>query len=453
MKTFFLSLTLLFATLIAKSQIAPYGIIDTAALKIASCDFEKSANAMVLFDKAKIVFTMYGNLMERHRRIKILNDKGKEQGNIKIEYHNIYGVDHILNLEAQTINLVNGKIIFTKVDPKLFYPQHTDENKDAIVFSFPDVKPGSILEYTYSLEHKIASNFPAWYFQSDIPTLYSELSAYFDPGLKFKSLARTSQSFLKDTSMFRGHIWAMANIKSSKQERYARSRDESLESVALLLDSVNVDGKTVTLFDTWSSTGKKLANDKDYYNQLDQDLNDEKGIVKKALALKTNDEKIAFLFNEVKRTINWNNREYWASKDGIKAAWKQRSGNSAEVNAILYHLLKKSGIKAYPMLVSTRENGALRPDFVNIIQINGLVAYVPVDSTKCYVLDATDKYNTYNEIPYKYLNSYGLCLSKENDKYDMVFIKSRARAKEVIIIKGDIGTDAKMTGTTQIASY
>jgi hypothetical protein len=453
LKKLFPLFVFLFATLVVSAQTRGFGNIDTADLRLTSCDFEKDANAMVLFDKARLVFTMYGNAMERHKRIKILNEKGKEQGSVKVEYHNLYGVDHILNIEAQTINLDDGKIVVTKVDPKLFYPEHTDKSKDAIVFTFPNVKSGSVLEYRYTLERNVSSNFPAWYFQSDIPTRYSEFSAYFDSGLKFKSLTRVSQPFLRDSSVASGHFWSMADVTSSKKEAYMRSDEEARESISLLLNEVDVNGKAMHLYDSWSSTGKTLANEKDYYKELDQHISDEEKLIKQAGLLKTDDEKIAYLFNEVKNTISWNGSENWGSKDGIKSAWKKKSGNSAEVNAVLYHLLKKSGIKAYPMLVSTRENGLLQKDFVNVFQINNLVTYIPVDSTHYYLLDVSNKYNSYNEVPYNYLNSYGLCLNKENDKYDMIFIEAKVPAREVILIIADIGADAKMAGAAKIVSF
>ena len=159
------------------------------------------------------------------------------------------------------------------------------------------------------------------------------------------------------------------------------------------------------------------------------------------------------MFNHVKSSISWNGIENWGSIDGIKKAWKNKTGNSAEINAILYNLLKKSGVKAYPMLVSTRENGILNPSFVNIFQVNNLVTYVPVDSTKYYVLDASNKYNTYNQIPYNLLNSYGLTLDKENDKYTMVYIKSFIPARESVSISAEIAANGIMRGNSMILSY
>jgi len=439
----------------ANAQIRLFGIIDSADLRLSSCSFEKDANAEVLFDKARVYFSALGALtMERHKRVKIFNEKGKEYGNVKIEYDNMYGVDNILDIQAETINLENGKIVKDKLDPKLIYAQHTDKNKDAIIISFPNIKPGSVIEYKYTLMRNIASNFPAWHFQTDIPTRYSEFNVLFSSRLQFKAFTRRNQPFAQDTLVTGGHIWTAEDLPSVKDEAYARAEGDGMQSVALLLTSVQTfDGTTIDLSDTWEKAGKKLATAKDYYKELDQHLGGEDTLIKRALALKNDDEKIAYLFNSVKSIMSWNGFQNWASRDGIRNAWKKRVGNSAEVNAVLYHLLKKSGVKAYPMLVSTRENGLIQPDFVDIFQINNLVAYVPVDSNRYYVLDATNKYNVYNQVPYEFLNSYGLCLNRDADKYEMVYMESKTPSKDVIIIVADINPDAKMKGTGQIASY
>ncbi len=84
---FFLTFLLACALLVlAKAQTSPvtpstqpYGKIDKADLEMTSCDFEKDANAEVLFDKADVYFDDRLNvILERHVRIKIFNDNGKD---------------------------------------------------------------------------------------------------------------------------------------------------------------------------------------------------------------------------------------------------------------------------------------------------------------------------------------------------------------------------------------
>jgi hypothetical protein len=94
----------------------PYGKIDIADLELKECDFEKDANAEVLFDKG--TFTSSG--FERHVRIKIFNDFGKQVASFRLPGGDSKAID------AETFNLVNGKIEITPIDKKLIYIEKTN---------------------------------------------------------------------------------------------------------------------------------------------------------------------------------------------------------------------------------------------------------------------------------------------------------------------------------------
>jgi hypothetical protein len=434
--------------------IEKYGFVDTADLKLTFCDFEKDANAMVLFDRAEMACGMPDIIMERQKRIKIFNDNGKSEANIRIEFNNRFGAEQILVVEAETINLNNGKIEYTKLDPKLIYSEHTDATKDAVTFSMPNVKAGSVIEYRYIWRRAFSRNVPDWAFQCNLPTRYSQMNAFLNPLISFTVSSRKSKPFVRDTISMSGfgHVWALREIPSSKDEPFMRSAADAMQSITLIISAVNVGVQTKNIAASWAEVGKEIANDKDITKPFDQSLHDEDDLVKQTKALKTDDERIAFLFNKVKTLMKWNDEKYWISKDGIKSAWKKKSGNWGEINMILCHLLKLSGIKAYPMLVSTRDNGKILSNFINIYQINKLVTYVPVDSAKYYVLDATDKYNIYNEIPFDLLNSYGLSLNKDKEQYELIFMKKESPVRQVVMINAEIKPDGTMAGTAQIGS-
>jgi uncharacterized protein DUF3857 len=435
--------------------IQKYGFIDTADLKMTSCYFEKDANAMVLFDRAEMACGIPDIVIERHKRIKIFNENGKSEANIRIEFNNKYGAERIEGLEAETINFTNDKIEYTRLDPKLVYQEHSDDGKDAVTFSMPNVKSGSVIEYRYLWERGFSRNVPDWPFQCDLPTRYSQLDAFLNPMIVFTALHRKDKPYARDTVSMDGfgHVWALNNIPSSKDEPFMRSATDALQRITLIISSVKLGAKKTDISTSWTEVGKQIANDKDFIKPFEQSLHDEDDLVKRTKPLKTDDEKIMFLFNQVKTLMKWNEEKYWISKDGIKSAWKKKSGNWGEINMILCRLLKLSGIKAYPMLVSTRDNGRILNNFINIYQINKLVTYVPVDTAKYYVLDATDKYSTYNEIPFELLNSYGLTLNTEKEKYDLVFMKKELPEKQVVFINAEIKPDGTMSGTTQINSF
>ncbi len=236
-------------------------------------------------------------------------------------------------------------------------------------------------------------------------------------------------------------------------EPYMSSFADNLQSLRFQLVSVRpIGGFATTHSDTWAKVGGILEDDDDFGGQLKRKLNNEEIIINKAKLLKTDDDKIAYVFNEVKNAMKWNGIDRWYTNDGTYRAWENKTGNSAEVNLILYHLLKQSGVQAYPMVVSTREHGKVVPYFTSLVQFNRAVVYIPVDSTKNYVLDATGKYNTYNETPAELLNSSGLYIDKSKNVYDIIYLKKSLPVRQLVFINAEIKPGGKLEGTVEISS-
>jgi hypothetical protein len=449
-----------------KAQTQPFGKVDMADLQLKQCDFEKDANAMVLFDKADLYYDSQFNIViERHKRIKIFNDKGKDEANVRIVFYGGNRAESIGDIQVETINENNGKPEITKIERKLIYTENVDKYRTAIVFSFPNVKAGSIIEYKYRWQNT-GYSIPSWYFQSRIPVRYSELSTEIPDVYVYKTPGRILQPYVKNVSTtdsrslgsttynLNKQVRALANIPSLSDEPYMRSRQDNLQNLSFQFVSYRPIGGFVQNFnDTWSKVGGILADDEDFGSQLKKKLKGEDVIIAKAKTLKTDDEKIAYLFNEVKNRMKWNDVDRWYTIDGAPKAWETQTGNSTEINIALYHLLKQANVNVYPMEVSTRENGRVDPGNPNVNQFDRAVVYVPVDSTKRYVLDASDKYNVYNEIPHDLLNSMGLFLNMQTKKCDLVFLNKLQSARQIVVVNANITPDGKLDGTAEVNSF
>ena len=449
----------------------PYGKIDIADLELKACDFEKDANAMVLFDKGDTYYDdQFNIMMERHKRIKIFNDNGKNEANIRIEYISGNHYEYITGIEAETINLVNGKIEITKLDKKVLYNETIDKSRSAYVFSFPNVKPGSVIEYRYKWTTQSFSNVPDWYFQSKIPTRYSELDTSIPDLLYFREQSHVIDPYLLNKESTESKSVgtgtdvvsysllekkrALANIHSMPDEPYMTSATDNMQSLFFQLTYIKpINGFTRSFSDTWAKVGAILADDEDFGAQLKRKLANEEAIITKAKAMKTNKEKMIYVFKEVQSAMKWDGVDRWYTNDGTVKAWEKKTGNSAEINLILYHLLNKTGVEAYPMVVSTREHGKVNPAYTFLYQFNRAVVYIPVDSTLHYILDATGKYNSYNEIPDNLLNSTGLYIDKENKRFNTVFLDKSTPSQQVILINADINPDGKMAGKAEMTAY
>ena len=457
----------------------PYGKVDQADLQMKACDFEKDANAEVLFNKGTVYYAGDLNSIteEIHKRIKIFNDNGKSAADIHIEYISDNHYQYVTGIQAQTINLVDGKVEITKLDKKLIYNKVIDKWHNEITFTMPNVKPGCIIEYKYNFNVNGNTSIPFWPFQENIPVRYNEFETSIPDLFYFRVQPNINQPFIKNTTTTEGRsyqdtyrdengqtrtdtdpytleiqIKAMANIPSLPDETYMSSFMDNVQCLRFQFVSFKPIGGFAKMHsDTWAKVGGILANDEDFGGQLNRKLNNEEEIITKAKALKTDDEKVAFIFNQVRNAMKWNNIDDWYTIDGTYRAWENKTGNSAEINLILYHLLKKSGVAAYPMVVSTRKHGKVIPYYTSTTQFNRAVVYIPVDSTKNYVLDATGKYNVYNETPSELLNSSGLYIDKQKEKYDMIYLSKNVPVRQVVLISGEIKPNGKLEGAAQIS--
>ena len=450
-----------------------YAKIDKADLSMKVCDFEKDANAMVLFDKGDVYYDNDFNIvLERHKRIKILSESGKKEADIRIEYYGGNKFEYVTGLQGEIFNLNNDNVEITKLDKKQIFTEIVDKSRMALVFTFPNVKAGSVIEYKYKQTINSPWNIPDWFFQEDVPVRHSELVTTIPEWFYFRTQQRSGKPFSKYATSVESRsinsssgntplllnenktLYVMSNVPSMVKEPFMRSEADNLQCMYFQLTNFNPPaGFTQSYSNTWAKVGGILSDDEDFGLQLRKKLTAEEAIIAKAKALKTDDQKIAYIFNEVKNTMKWNGVDRWYTNDGTPKAWEKKTGNSTEVNLILYRLLKQSGVKAYPMVVSTRDHGKVNPAYSFLYQFNRAVVYIPVDSTRRYVLDATSKYNTYLETPANLLNSYGLCIDKENKQYDLVFLQRGQPVRHVVMINADIQPEGKMSGLAQISNF
>jgi len=447
-----------------------YGKIDQADLEMKACDFEKDANAEVLIDKGDLYYDQTFNVvLEVHRRIKIFNDDGKSNADIVIPFDGGDRSEFITGLQAETVNLVDGKVEITKLDKKQIYIKSIDKIRSEMVFTFPNVKSGSIIEYKYIWNGEDYGYIPTWSYQESIPVRYCELDTKFPDLLYFNTRVKSLLRLTKyATSQESGSIGIgqdaipytnecakreMDNIPSLNDEPYMSSKVDNQASISFILTSIRpINGFVKSRADTWAKIGGVLADDEDFGHQLKRKLAGEDVIINQAKALKTDDEKIAFLFNKVKTTMKWNDEDRWYTNVGTSSAWDTKTGNATEINLILYHLLKKAGVVAMPMIVSTREHGKVNPSFPYLGQFNRAVVYIPVDSTKMYVLDSSNKYNMYNEIPYELLNSSALYVDMDNKTENLIFLQKQNPIRQSIFITAEIKPEGKIDGNAEISS-
>ncbi len=463
---FILLLVSLCANVTAQKDVPAFGKVEKADLEMKECDFDKEAEALVLFDVGEVYcefsiknISLLRTKLARHIRIKILTDKGLDKANIKIPYYSDRNLEDVTNISAQTINLdASGNIVYTKIDKNLIYRKKLNKRFSEVIFTFPEVKKGSIIEYKYIDDADYFYALKNWYFQRPIPVKLSRYIMNFPNELIVTATSKGGLlvDFKEDQKSYRNiKTYTMKDIPALRDEAYITCDEDYQQQVVPLLQAVEIGGQPRrNLIPTWPNIIKGLMEDEDFGIQLKKNIPRTADLDSVLVKITDPYQKMVIIHNYVRKNMQWN--EYfgiWAA-DGVKAAWKDKKGTSGEINLILVNLLKDADLNVHPVLVSTRENGRVNTSLAGVAQFNKVMAYVEIGKN-IYVLDATDKYTPAKLIPSDVLYSSGLVIEKIStfDWGWRTLWNEEKLFKNTTVIMAGIDEKGVMKGEANITSF
>lgn len=438
-----------------------FGKVDKADLEMKHCEFDEKAEAMVLLDDGELSF-IPGSGMELKRtiRIKILSDKGLDWANVHLPYLSEGNEEEITNIEAQTHNLDNnGNSIVSKVEKKLIYEKKLNKKLSEKVFTFPEVKVGSIIEYKF--KHK-GVGLLDWYFQRSIPVRYSRFITDFPMEIEVSAIPHCSNPVKTSTETSDVRIikkYSMSNVLGFRDEPFIVNEDFYRDRLETKVVAFPVNGVRQSRIVNWLQVIKFLMGEEDFGVQVKKNIPRTTDLDEKLKKVSSDYQKMKTIYEYVQDNMQWN--EYigiWAS-DGVKSAWKDKKGTVGEINLILVNLLKDAGMKASPVLVSTHQHGIVNTtdagtyDYPGFNQFDRVMAFVEVDN-KNYVLDATEKDIPVHLYPPRILATEGLLIEKiETYEWGWRSLwKNDLAAKNSIHIIAEIDSTGMMKGDATITS-
>jgi uncharacterized protein DUF3857 len=452
----------LFFTLTAYSQkkLPEFGKIDIADLQMKQCSFEPEASAMKLLDLQDVEFQMseYSTRIETQKRvrIKVFSEKGYEYASIKIPYYSKKRISKIKDLSGVIYNLDSaGNIVVHKLEKKDFFKEKSEDNLGVINFTFPNLKPGSVIEYSYTRIDKNNLQIEPWVAQDEIPVAYASATIITPSYAKIKEKISGTMNIDIASEKIKGDryktIYYKENVKSFHPEPFMSSYRDNLLHVAFLLTPADA------LFDllsapkaAWSKYGRDLLRSEDFGGQIRKNIPNTDKLVDSAKAIKSVDDRIGFIYQAVQKRLPDKGEQTMYPNDVIEA-WNNKSGNTAEVNLILLNLLRKSDVDCYPILISTREHGKISEDFPSVSQMNG-VDVIAVNGDKNYLLDATVKFQSYLNPPFNVLNREGYVLIEGNMQWVSIS-DDRPLIKQDVQVIMNLKEDGKSEGITNISYF
>lgn len=437
-QTLFLTFLLLISTLFnanAQNKMK-LGKVSSEDLKMTVYEADSTAEAVILGEKSflNIQFGPDGNpqlLIDIHRRIKILHEDAiDEWGNISFRLYNRSGSRQSLgNFKAYTINEIDGKVTSEKLSLKDAFKEEASEFVTTQKFTFKNVQVGSIIDYSYSIYSDFYSSIPDLYAQYSIPIVWREITFEYLNYFQYKYFITGSAPVYhresKNTTENAGNqshaktrdYWVFKDVPALKQLSYMRPVSNYRTKINYELYGIQVPAQVYENYSTsWEEINKDLV-ESDRFGSLLDKLGPTKDLAESLnLTEASEDEKIIAAVNYVQKNFIWDgNQAVYPSLEWRKNL-KEEKGNSSELNFTLIGMLRNLGIKAYPVILSTRANGVIFESFPTTEDFNYVITAIEKDG-KYILVDPTSEFTGLNMLPQKCLNGKGLLISEKGPKW------------------------------------
>ena len=474
MKTPVLTLCFILFSLVnfAKTELPEYGEIDKTDLLLKECPFEKDAVAYELLSSGDVYYKAidgeFNIVTERWIRIKILKEQGINKADIKIRFTTMGNYETIKDISGLTYNLDSaGNVVISKLNKGSINSKRTDNQFSEISFKLPDVKAGSVIEYKFTKNRKSISNIDDWYFQDDIPTRVSSYRVSIPAMFIFSSQVFTYQDIqqerdvINEEAVFRKtHLqfasqlktYALENVPGLRKEPFMGAPTDYLQRVAFYLKGIKYgNGEKEEVSATWPELTAGLLKSQDFGGEFSKKIPHTKKLNDLLATASGEYKKMSTIYNYVAEKMTWNGDRGIYPASGVRPAWDKKTGNEADINFILLNLLRDEGIHAYPILVSTKDNGTVNTEYPFLPQFNSTMVCVVTEDKK-YILNAADKYNPAYQVPCSVLHNDAYVVDNTSGGW-IILAGNNATLKNDVLLNIRITPNDSLTGQAVINSY
>ncbi len=435
-----------------------FGKVSKEELQEAFYPKDSTADAAYIYKSRQTYYDHSNNsgfeiINKFHVRLKIYNKEGFKYANFEIPFYKPEKgkSEKVTSIKAYTYSLNSkGKIDKTKLSNKNIFDETISKFRHLKKITMPNLKEGSVIEIIYKVTSPYTNYIDDLQFQYSIPVKKLDYSVETPEWLIFSkkikgyymvnaketkrngsiNLRRKERETRKTTGSNGGWTTTNSSWSSSKLDLVFHKTEYQAENIPALKDNEpfvsnikNYRGGVKfelvgtrypntlaeTFSNSWESVSKEIYKASNFGGELDKKSYYKEVLPKILEGKNTEVEKVLAIYQYVKERIKWNNYNGIFSNDGVKKAFKERTGNVADINLMLTSMLRSSNLKADPVLVSTRANGI--PFSPTIDGFNYVISLVELTTGQIILLDATEPYSSPNILPKRALNWNGRRIS------------------------------------------
>lgn len=413
------------------------GTIDRASLEMTAYPGDSTAGAVYLYDYGNITFSyddLKGLVMssEMKVRIKILKESALDRASVSVQLYqgpSFKEQEWLVDLKGYTHNLENGQIITTALDRKSIKEEKSSDSYRTTRFNLPNVKKGSVIEYTYTLMSpmRVRPEPSTWTFQGSVPFQWSEyritIPYYLDYKMMMGGYLPLYINQQEQVNLSLGHSklngpgisyrFVVKDAPAFVNEPYITTEADYLSKINFELASVAIPGEMVENYSkTWEHVERTLTEASWFGGELRKASFLKEPVA--AIAAKTSDptERMNLAYAFLQQTMKWDGFVGLRSGDGVKKAFDNKKGNASDINLMLTIMLRELGLDSNPVLLSTRSHGRLIEEVPLLDSFNYVIAHARIDD-KEYLLDATQVYAKPGLLPEHALNVAGRLIPRK----------------------------------------
>lgn len=461
-----------------------FGKVSVEELQEEAHPKDPESDAAILYREQYSHLDYYQNsgfrlTTEVFERIKIYNSDGFEWATQNIPlYTGGSENESVGKIKGVTYTLEDGKIEETKLRNDGIFEEEKNKFYDVKKFTMPNLKPGCVIEFQYQMTSPYYSSIDEIRLQEEIPVNQVDVSFYAPEWLVYQlhrkgllplNVEETSQADRinysvrqgSSTGNFqtrdrprletrtvdfqrKGYKVTASDIPAMREEAFSSNIDNYKAALNFELSFTNFPGEPLqTVSSSWEAVSKSIYDSDNFGGQLNSTRFFDDAIDEVIAGVASPSEKLTRIFEFVKQKMVWNKYIGIYADEGVKEAYKNGVGNSADINLMLVSMLRYAGIDANPVILSTRDNGI--PVYPTRNGFNDVIAGAKLgDHT--YLLDATNKKGAPDLLDENLLNWNGRMI-REDGSSEWVSLYPSAHATESTLINTEINADLTTTGS------
>jgi len=461
----------------------PFGKVNPSDFTLpATPIIDSNTNAVILSEVGSVHFignshSWFSYVYQRQTRIKILNKKAFDDlATVVIPlWKQDEDAEKVDKIVASTYNLENGQVVVTKLEKADLFESRLDKNRFEEKFTLPGVKEGSIIEYTYTVTSDYNFNLPSWSFQhEEFPCLWSEYQVDIPQALFYVLVkqgvhpyvidkgteGRESFRLTKDDAAALGtdnaldvtantvkHHWAMKDIPALHEELYLSTPANYLDKIEFQLAKTYNGEDYHDVHNSWKQTTQELLEARDF----GLPLNDEDNQIAQTVTSVTAGSSDALqsaraIYYYVNSHFTCNDYYDKYLKTTLRDVMKKNGGSVGDINLLLIAMLRKAGMQADPVVLSTREYGFNLASYPILQRLNYVIARLVVDG-HVYYLDAAHPQLGFGQLAGNCYNGHARIISNKDSASVWFEADSLKESKTTLVLINS--TDKGVEGTLE----